>query len=87
MIGSFHYDENVKIEQMSKAMSGLAFGVLIGPFLGLRTFWRLRVTTEHYLNSMKAFQLIDCKLYEPDCGLRFVDCTYTWNFSHWYVDP
>lgn len=31
MIGSFHYDENIKIEQMSKAMSGLAFGVLIGP--------------------------------------------------------
>ena len=31
MIGSFHYDENVKIDQMSKAMSGLAFGVLVGP--------------------------------------------------------
>ena len=28
MIGSFHYNENTKIEQMSKAMSGLALGVL-----------------------------------------------------------
>lgn len=36
MIGSFHYDENVKIEQMSKAMSGLAFGVLIGPIWVLK---------------------------------------------------
>ena len=31
MIGSFHQDEEKKIEQMGKAMSGLAIGVLLGP--------------------------------------------------------
>ena len=35
MIGSFHQDEEKKIEQMGKAMSGLAIGVLLGPPLSL----------------------------------------------------
>ena len=35
MIGSFHEDEEKKIEQMGKAMSGLAIGVLLGPPLSL----------------------------------------------------
>ena len=35
MIGSFHQDEEKKIEHMGKAMSGLAIGVLVGPPLRL----------------------------------------------------
>ena len=48
MIGSFHQDEEKKIEQMGKAMSGLAIGVLLGPPLspGSNNYHFLRVAVD-----------------------------------------
>ena len=52
MIGSFHYNENIKMEQMSKAMSGLALGVLLGPPLS-------SLCTEYYgMNGLYIMLLI-----------------------------